>query len=137
MTIKAKYATPMRQVMDVERSIVFYELLGFELIDKVGNTRASWARLHCEGGSLMLLVVQGQLYPKVQTSSLVMYTADLIGFREQLRSAGLEVPEIVSPDWMRSGEIRMFDPDGYSVTICHWGHAEQEAWEKRIGADQK
>ena len=33
MSIKAGYSTPMLHVGEVERSIRFYELLGFETID--------------------------------------------------------------------------------------------------------
>jgi hypothetical protein len=34
----------------------FYPLLGFELIDQMGESdRLGWARMHCEDGALMFL----------------------------------------------------------------------------------
>ncbi len=35
---------------------------------------------------------------------------------------------------IQCGELQLKDPDGYAVLLSHWGKAEQEAWEKRIGA---
>jgi hypothetical protein len=26
----------------------------------------------------------------------------------------------------------MTDPDGYAVTVCHWGREQQSAWEKHL-----
>jgi hypothetical protein len=35
---------------------------------------------------------------------------------------------------MRSGEIRIANPDGFAILIGHWGRSEQEAWEKQVSA---
>ena len=42
-------------VSDIEATIRFYETLGFELIDTDRCEPLGWARMHCQGGALMLL----------------------------------------------------------------------------------
>lgn len=134
MSAKVGYSTPMLHVAEIERSIHFYELLGFTVIDTDGCRPLGWARLHCEGGALMFLRAEHPLDPSAQAIMLYMYTPDLPGLREQLLAAGVQVPEINYPEYMRSGKITMADPDGYIVEIGHWGKVEQEAWEKHLGA---
>jgi hypothetical protein len=56
------------------------------------------------------------------------------GLREHLLARGVKVPPIRYPEYMRSGEINIADPDGFHITVAHWGKSEQEAWEKRISA---
>ena len=132
MSVKVGYSTPMLHVAEIERSIQFYELLGFVTVDTDRCTPIGWARLHCEGGALMFLRADVSVVGVGKGVMFYMYTPDLVGLREQLLAAGISVPPIKHPGYMPSGEIQMTDPDGYSVLISHWGKAEQEAWEKRI-----
>lgn len=134
MSAKVGYSTPMLHVAEIERSIRFYELLGFVTVDTDRCTPLGWARLHCDGGAVMFLRAEEPLDPMRVTTMLYMYTPDLAVLREQLLAAGIKVPPINYPSYMPSGEIFMSDPDGYSVLVAHWGKTEQEAWEKRIGA---
>ena len=134
MSVKVGYSTPMLHVAEIERSIRFYELLGFVTVDTDRCKPLGWARLHCDGGAVMCLRAEEPLDPVRVTTMLYMYTPDLVALREQLLAAGVAVPSISYPGYMPSGEIQMPDPDGYSVLIAHWGKSEQEAWEKRIGA---
>ena len=67
-----------------------------------------------------------------QMFSLVIYVADLPGLREQLIAIGWIVPETQYPTYMPSGELRLTDPDGYAVTVCHWGREQQKAWEEHL-----
>jgi hypothetical protein len=134
MSAKVGYSTPMLHVAEIERSIRFYELLGFVTVDTDRCTPLGWARLHCDGGAVMFLRAEEPLDPMRVTTMLYMYTPDLAVLREQLLAAGIKVPPINYPGYMPSGEIFMSDPDGYSVLVAHWGKTEQEAWEKRIGA---
>jgi hypothetical protein len=133
MSEKVGYSTPMLHVAEIERSIRFYELLGFVTVDTDRCTPLGWARMHCEGGAIMFLRAEEALDPVRVTTMLYMYTPDLVCLREQLLAAGVKVPPITHPPYMPGGEIQMPDPDGYSVLIAHWGKSEQEAWEKRIG----
>src|SRR5262245_54285216 len=132
MSVKAGYSTPMLHVNEVERSIRFYELLGFALVDTDRCNPIGWARMHCEGGALMFLRAEEPVYAVAPGMLLCMYTPDLPALRERLLQGGVEVPEIRRPAYMPSGEVQFVDPDGYAVIISHWGKTEQEAWEKRL-----
>lgn len=133
MLPKAGYSTPLLHVADIARSLRFYELLGFELIDTEGEP-LNWARMHCEGGAMMFVRAEEPLNPAAQSVLFYMYTPDLAALREQLLAAGVRVPPISRPPYMPSGEICLRDPDGYCVLVGHWGQAEHEAWLQRIGA---
>ena len=132
MTVKAGYATPMFHVAEIERSIAFYELLGFATIDTDRCKPLGWARLHCEGGAMMFLRAEHPVDSSAQGVMLVMYTPDLSGLREQLLASGIQAPSIGYPPYMPSGELCLRDPDGYLVVLNHWGKSEQQAWEERI-----
>ncbi len=131
--VKAGYSTPMLHVTDVEKSIAFYELLGFTLVDTEGKP-PGWARLHCEGGAIMLLVAEHPVDTSGESIMLVMYTPDLPALRNRLLGQGIHVPAITYPDYMPSGQVCFRDPDGYLISINHWGAAEHQAWLKKIGA---
>jgi catechol 2,3-dioxygenase-like lactoylglutathione lyase family enzyme len=122
----------MLHVAEIERSIRFYELLGFRLIDTDRCTPIGWARLHCESGDIMFLRAESAIDAKAQGFLFYMYTPDLQGLRASLMEKGLAVSEIKRPPYMPSGMMNLVDPDGYHVEIAHWGKAEQEAWEKRL-----
>jgi catechol 2,3-dioxygenase-like lactoylglutathione lyase family enzyme len=127
--VRAGWSTPLIHVRDVERSIRFYERLGFELEDfaaEGGHT--SWARMRCEGGSLMFLAVEEPIRPREQNIQLYLYTPDLPALRARLLAEGVEVSEIRHPDYMPTGEVQVWDPDGYAMWVGHWGEKEHEAW---------
>ncbi len=124
----------MLHVAEIEKSIRFYELLGFTTIDTDRCTPLGWARMHCEGGALMFLRAEEPVDASAHPVMLCMYTADLAGLREQLLASGVDVSPITRPAYMPSGEVTLRDPDGNIVVVSHWGKSEQEAWEKRIGA---
>ena len=134
MSFKATFSTPMLHVMEVERSLAFYELLGFVTVDTDGGEPLGWARMHCEGGALMFLRGEHAVDPSAQGFMLYTYAPDLLALRADLQKNGVAVPPIGYPEYMPSGEMRLVDPDGYSVTVAHWGKSEQETWEKRIKA---
>jgi len=134
MTVKAGYSTPMLHAADIENSIRFYQLLGFTTIDSDGSDPVFWARLHCEDGSaIMLLRAEHPLDASAQALILVLYTPDLPGLREHLLAHGLKAGPIAYPPYMPSGQLSLTDPDGFRVSVCHWGKQEQVAWEKKIG----
>src|SRR6266568_4835847 len=138
MPPKAGFSTPMLHVADVARSIHFYELLGFELIDTEGAAGCpGWARMHCEGGALMFLLAEEPVDVSAQSILLAMYTPDLRSLREHLLANGVDAPPITYPEYMPSGQITLHDPDGYILGINHWGDAEHEAWLKSIEQKKK
>jgi Glyoxalase/Bleomycin resistance protein/Dioxygenase superfamily len=134
MGVKATYSTPMLHVMEIERSLDFYELLGFVTVDTDGGKPLGWARMHCEGGALMFVRAEHAADPRAQGILLYMYAPDLTTLHADLQASGVSVPPIGYPEYMPSGEMRLVDPDGYSVIVAHWGKSEQQAWENRITA---
>ena len=134
MAAKVGYSTPMLHVKEIEKSIPFYEQLGFVLMDTDRCTPLGWARMNCEGGGVMFLRAEEPVDVSAQAFLLYMYTPDLAGLREQLRAAGIGVTPIKYPPYVPSGEMRLTDPDGYVIFVAHWGEAEHKAWLERIGA---
>ena len=138
MVPKAGYFTPLLHVMDVRRSIRFYELLGFELIDLEGDPACpGWARMHCEGGAVMFLLAEEPFDPTKHALLTAMYTPDLPALREHLLANGVAVPAITYPGYMPSGSLSLRDPDGYIVDIHHWSDAEHTAWLKNVEQKKK
>ena len=142
MATRVSYSVPMLRVIDVERSIHFYELLGFTvtgmLRDESGTTRILWANLSChrgnpeerttenESAAVMLTLGQGggsdlplgaKLDPTKQGASLYMFTQDIEGLRADLVRNGIEVTEIVPRPYMEKGEMELRDPDGWRVFV--------------------
>jgi hypothetical protein len=125
----------MLHVAEIEKSIPFYELLGFTTIDTEGCDSLGWARLHCEDGSaVMFLRAERPVDASAQALILYMYTPELAGLRERLLANGIKVPAINYPEYMPSGKVNIVDPDGYKIEIGHWGKAEQEEWQRRLSA---
>jgi len=136
MSAKAAYATPMFHVAEIEKSIRFYELLGFKTIDTDRAKPLGWARLHCEGGAIMFLRAEEPPELSRCPVMLCMYSPDLSGLRAQLLASGIPVADIRHPAYMPSGEVTLVDPDGYHVLVSHWGKAEQDAWQERINVGE-
>lgn len=114
---------PMASVADVQRSIDFYELLGMELRDslKTSSGGLQWAHVSCKQADLMLAwstmpVVRGQ-----QAVLFYLYSPNLVALREHLISAGIRVSPITYPDYMPKGDVRVEDPDGYTLLIGQSG----------------
>lgn len=133
MTVRAGWSTPVLHVADVKRSLEFYALLGFEVIDVDRDEQGiGWARMHCEGGALMFLRAEEPAPAGQPGILLYLYTPDLPALREQLAAAGVAVGPIARPEYMPSGELCVRDPDGNAAFIGHWGEAEHEAWLARV-----
>jgi hypothetical protein len=131
MAPKAGYPTTMLHVADVERSLLFYALLGYETIDTLGEP-PGWARLHCEGGAIMLLLAEVPLDPGRKAVPIYMYTPDLRGLREHLVANGVTPSAISHPEYMKSGEMCVEDPDGHVIFVGHWGREEHAEWERHL-----
>lgn len=135
MAPKAGWITPMLHVKSVRASIEFYQLVGFKLIDVEGCDQPGWARLHCDDGSAIMLLLAEEpenIDPEKQAIMLVLYTADLPAFRGHMIASGVTMPEIEHPPWMPSGHVLFRDPDGYRVAVNHWSDTEHQAWLKQL-----
>jgi catechol 2,3-dioxygenase-like lactoylglutathione lyase family enzyme len=131
MAVMAGWYTPMLHVRDMQASVRFYGLLGFELVDQMGESGSiGWARMHCQGGAVMFLLAEEDAPPPAHEVLFVMYTPDLPALREQLLAAGVQAPAIAYPDYSKSGSLDLHDPDGYPVSIVHWSDTEHEGWER-------
>ena len=138
MPVRAGYCTPMLHVAEIEKSIRFYELLGFSVIDTEGHNPLAWARLHCDDGSaVMFLRAEQEIDPRAQALILYLYTPNLPALRDHLLANGVKVPAINYPEYMPSGKINITDPDGYKIEIAQWGKPEQESWEEHLKARAK
>jgi catechol 2,3-dioxygenase-like lactoylglutathione lyase family enzyme len=135
MGAKAGWITPMLHVRNVQRSIDFYRLIGFQLIDVEGCDTPGWARLHCDDGSAIMLLQAEEpenIDPEKQAIMLVLYTANLSEFREEMIASGVTMPKIEHPPWMPSGHVLFRDPDGYRVAVNHWSDNEHQAWLQQL-----
>ena len=122
----------MLHVQSVEKSIEFYRLLGFDLIDTEGHKVLGWARMHCEGGAVMFLAAEEPRKDTHTPVMLVLYTEDLPAFRAQLVELGMNVRDVTYPEYMPSGELMMNDPDGNIILVNHWSSVEHEQWLARV-----
>jgi catechol 2,3-dioxygenase-like lactoylglutathione lyase family enzyme len=122
----------MLHVAEIERSIAFYEKLGFRLIDDDGCRPMGWARMHCASGDIMFLRAEEPVDPTKQGFFFYLYTPDLAALREDLVAAEFAVSEIKRPPYMQSGMVNLSDSDGYRLEIGHWGEAEQKLWEQHL-----
>ena len=127
---------PFVHVADVEASLAFYAMLGFgtEQILKDGHGRAFWARARSGKGQIMFSQADSAVDAGQQAVLFYMYSADVAALRRQLLASGLhnggtyrggEAPnggrrvvyEVAHPFYMKAGEVRVVDPDGYVILV--------------------
>jgi hypothetical protein len=102
------YLIPMAHVMDVQRSVDFYEKLGFEplSIGKGDDGQCYWA--HVKSGKAHLMFACDAESAKVEKESTVvlyMYAEDLVKLREELIAKDVKVSDISYPFYMPKGSI--------------------------------
>jgi catechol 2,3-dioxygenase-like lactoylglutathione lyase family enzyme len=117
---------PMIHVIDMERSVSFYQLLGFAVGNYVPREgprhwvwlyspkAADWKR----APNLMLTRSPCAIDVEAQEVLFYLYAPDLKSIRETLLAAGVEASEIAYPDYLPNGEFRVADPDGYTLMIA-------------------
>lgn len=110
---------PFAHVADVGRSIEFYALLGFKLVfvAKGEDGKPYWAHAKSGTGSLLLGLADAPISRTEQGIMFYLYCEDVAGLRRRLVDAGLKPSEIRHPPYMQEGEIRVEDPDGYTLLI--------------------
>ena len=128
-TAPVRALVPMIHVADVERSIEFYRVLGFEAGDKVPPAgRLHWAWLYApnmpewrQGPNLMLTRGARALNLDAQDVLFYLYATNLAALRSELVEKGLKPDEICYPEYLPEGEFRLHDPDGYCLMIAQSG----------------
>lgn len=115
---------PFVQVADVEASIAFYRLLGFEAVREYRpDERRVWAWLRCgpadgQRAELMVAGTEEPADPAAQGVLFYLYTDDLDGLREHLRAHGAHPSGIADGTPGPRRELRVDDPDGYCLMIA-------------------
>ena len=117
---------PMIHVLDMERSVEFYRLLGFEIGNYVPREGPMhWAWMYApkapdwkRGPNLMLTRSECAIDGEAQEVLFYLYAADLPALRERLLAAGIKAGGISYPDYLPQGEFRVGDPDGYTLMIA-------------------
>ena len=117
---------PMIHVLDMERSVAFYRLLGFEIGNYVPREGPiHWAWLYAprapnwkRGPNLMLTRAECAIDAEAQESLFYLYATDLKAIRQTLLDAGFKAGEIEFPAYLPDGEFCIKDPDGYTLMIA-------------------
>ncbi|HKG47581.1 MAG TPA: VOC family protein [Pyrinomonadaceae bacterium] len=120
--MKTQKLVPMVYVVDLERSIAFYGLLGFEVgntFTPEGETKPTWAWLQSGDAQLMLAPSPDPIIASRQGVMFYVYTDDVAAARASLVEAGLEPCTIHTPFYAPRGEFQLDDPDGYVIMVTH------------------
>jgi hypothetical protein len=110
---------PFVRVVDVERSVAFYEHLGFEVQDVARyKDRLSWAALRSGDAEIMFEGTHGPPDPDHQRVLFYLYSHDLAALRADLLATGIEAGEIEDGSPGPREEMRVTDPDGYVLMVA-------------------
>ena len=117
---------PMLPVLDVERSVAFYKLLGFAVGNRLPRKGPMhWAWLYApnvpdwrRGPNMMLARSDSTIEPAAQRILFHHYATNLVALREELVRAGQSPGPIQYPEYLPKGELQLHDPDGYCLMIA-------------------
>lgn len=108
----------MAHVLDVPRSIEFYQKLGFSTRNKLeAGGQLVWAWMENGKAHLMLSRSSGVINSSEQAVLFCMYAPDVAAYRAGLIERGIKAGAITYPPYMPEGEIRIEDPDGYVLLV--------------------
>jgi SnoaL-like domain len=110
---------PFVHVADVERSIAFYELLGFAVSATDGpSDLLGWAALEHQQAKLMVARADSPVDPSMQGVLFYLYTHDLPALQTHLRAHGQAAGAIRDGTPGPRHEMRLHDPDGYVLMVA-------------------
>ena len=126
MAAQTRSLVAFAHVADVERSIRFYQDLGFEVGNRVqsdegqpgGGSTTVWAWLHSEKANLMVGLADEPVDPGQQAVLFYLYFDDIQATRDALVGLGHAPGAICHPFYMPGGECRLLDPDGYVLMLA-------------------
>jgi catechol 2,3-dioxygenase-like lactoylglutathione lyase family enzyme len=122
---KVSNLIPFVHVTDVQRSIDFYGLLGFELQDTHHHEdRLDWASLSNARAQIMLAHASAPVDPRQQAVLFYLYVDDLDALRERLLAHQVAVGHIRDGSPGPEREIGLRDPDGYCLMIAESDSAD-------------
>ncbi len=127
-TAPAVDLVPFVHVRDVERSIALYELLGFAVTaTHPACGPLGWAALESEAAKLMLARADEPIDPARQAVLFYLYTHDLHALQQHLRAHGAKAGAIRDGTPGPRHEMRLRDPDGYSLIVAQIESAPDDA----------
>ena len=110
---------PFVHVTDVQRSIAFYELFGFEVKDTYEHEgQLDWAALESRDAQLMLARASHPIERGKQAVLFYLYADDLQALREHLLASGIVVGEIRDGSPGPAREMGLNDPDGWCLMVA-------------------
>ena len=110
---------PFAHVADVDRSVAFYERLGFEMRNEyVPENRRIWAFLERGDARLMVAESDAPVDRHAQAAIFYLYTRDLDGLRARLVTAGVAAGEITTGNLGPDRQMGVVDPDGYVLILA-------------------
>jgi hypothetical protein len=134
---------PMAHVADVDRSNLFYALLGFACDSRFSDQRGTtnWCALTSGKARLFLARASEPVVASRQAVLFYMYSRDVRALRAHLIARGITdagpitwdecggepvltapaVFDIVPRFYMPAGELRVHDPDGYVILVGQLG----------------
>jgi SAM-dependent methyltransferase len=111
--MKMNRLIPMLPVKSMPASVDFYQRLGFSIEQR--NDHWRWAMLCFD--ECRLMVDESINHPDVpRLSVLYLYPDDIVGYHAQVRSDGLDVPDLKTSFYGMT-EFRIDDPDGNRLWI--------------------
>ena len=118
---------PMAHVADVQRTVEFYKLLGFEVHNTFEHGgELKWAYLMRDMAQIMFAKASGPVDAEQQAVLFYLYATNVVPYREQLMAKGIKVSELQYPYYATEGEFRVFDPDAYVILVGAAGQRKQD-----------
>lgn len=112
--MKMNRIVPMLPVSSIAGSVAFYGKLGFQVEQR--NDSWGWAML-ISGETRIMLDRSINTAPSAPRQSvLYLYPEDIEAFHQQVRSAGLDIPDLETTFYGMT-EFRLQDPDGNPLWI--------------------
>jgi catechol 2,3-dioxygenase-like lactoylglutathione lyase family enzyme len=110
-------SVPVLYVADIDRSQVFYTLLGWSVLRTGGDGTASWRYLGCGDLTILLAAVQPRLITVELPLLVYFYVDDLDRALQSLIAGGHPADRVGYPDHAPGGEARVRDPDGNVILL--------------------
>jgi len=110
---------PFAHVTNVDRSVAFYERLGFEMLhEATAHGRRMWAFLERGDARLMVAAADGAFDPDAQGIIFYLYTRDLDALRARLVAGGVDAGEVTTGGPGPDRQLEVTDPDGYVLMLA-------------------